>query len=205
MGRANLQPLILHWNGATWTHVDASPVVAYSSQFSALAAVAADDVWAVGSALTAPNGATRIIAEHWDGHVWKVASAPQGTTFDAITASATGHVWGIITTNDDTGQIVYWDGHTWLAKPTVDLSAPGLSLRTIAVGGDGVVWVAELFPGRRKLAVPFVERWDGNTWSVVPSSRLRREAHGLRISPSPAMVRFGQREPPETSIPDWIT
>ncbi len=206
VGRANLQPLILHWNGATWTYVDASPVVAYSSQFSALAAVAANDVWAVGSALTAPSGTTHIIAEHWDGHVWKVASAPQGATFDAITASATGHVWGIITTNDDTGQIIYWDGHTWLAKPTVDLSAPGLTLRTIAVGGEGVVWVAgSYFPAGANWAVPIVERWDGKSWSVVPSSQPEARGAWLTNLAVASDGKFGRREPPETSVPDWIT
>ena len=181
VGRAGLQPLILHWNGATWTPVDASPVVAYSSQFSALAAVAADDVWAVGSALTAPNGVIQIIAEHWDGHTWKVTSAPPGTTFDAITASATGHIWGIITTNDETGQIVYWDGRAWLAKPTVDSRVPGLSLRTIAVGGDSEVWVAgSYFPAGANWAVPIVERWDGKSWLVVPSSQP--EARGAWLT-----------------------
>lgn len=176
VGRADLQPLILHWNGNVWSQVDAAPVTAFSSQFSALAIVAADDVWAVGSALDAPNSA-HIIAEHWDGHAWKVAAAPQGTTFDAIAAGATGHVWGIITTNADTGQIVSWNGHTWQARLAIDASAPGLSLQAIAVGGDGAVWVAgSYFPAGENGAAPIVERWDGTAWSVFPS--IQPEARG---------------------------
>lgn len=184
VGRAGLQPLILHWNGSTWTQVDAAPVAAYSSQISALAAVAANDVWAVGSALTAPNGATQIIAEHWDGHAWKVASAPPGTTFDAITASATGHVWGIITTNDDTEQIVNWDGRAWQAKLATDATKPVLSLQAIAVDGDGSVWVSGSYFAADETggssAVPIVERWDGVSWLVIPSSQP--EARGAWLT-----------------------
>lgn len=181
VGRVDLHPLILHWNGASWSQVDTPLVTAYSSQLSSLAIVNADDIWAAGAALSAPNDTSHDIMEHWDGHAWRMAATPPGTMFNALTANPTGGVWGLITTTEQTTQIVHWDGHVWQSNPAPDASVPGLNLQAITVGNDGAVWVAgSYFPVGANWAEPIVERWDGASWSVVPSGQV--EARGAWLT-----------------------
>lgn len=173
VGRADLRPLIAHWNGSVWSQVGATPINAYSSQLSALAVVATNDVWAVGSALSAPqNGVTQAIAEHWDGHSWRTAPVPPGSAFDAITATADGKVWGLITTVGSAKQLVRWDGQAWHEQtmPAIPGLAPN-SIQTILADDGRTLWVAGGWePTGENWPVPFVAHWDGATWSRVSTN-----------------------------------
>lgn len=61
--------LIMRWNGRVW-HTVPSPSPGRDSGLSAVDAVSADDVWAVG----ATGGRTLI--EHWDGRRWRIIRSP---------------------------------------------------------------------------------------------------------------------------------
>jgi hypothetical protein len=56
-GPFQILSLTEHWDGTSWQIVSAPP----TSSLSGLAAFAANDVWAVGSAI-----------EHWDGSTWSL-------------------------------------------------------------------------------------------------------------------------------------
>jgi hypothetical protein len=60
------ETLAEHWNGTAWSIVPAPP----SFLMNAAAAIARDDVWAVGWMIN-----TSIIA-HWDGSRWRVVPSP---------------------------------------------------------------------------------------------------------------------------------
>ena len=171
VGSADLHPLILHWNGDTWAQVDAPSDTVYSSQFSTLATVSADDIWAMGNALSAPNSTPFTIAEHWDGRSWQIATAPHGSAVDALTVNSDGSVWALITTAENTGQIVRWDGSAWHEQPGPDIGLAANSIQTIAADKDGVIWVAGGWePAGENWPVPFVARWDGKTWTRASTS-----------------------------------
>jgi len=59
-----------HWDGAQWSVVP-SPSLQGVDQLNAVAAVATDDVWAVGQD-SLPNP----LFLHWDGQVWSIIDAP---------------------------------------------------------------------------------------------------------------------------------
>src|SRR4051794_13750161 len=61
-------PLLLHWDGKTWTLAKTPPVS--DGEFMDVDARAPDDAWAVGDD---DNGA---LAMHWDGNKWRIASPP---------------------------------------------------------------------------------------------------------------------------------
>src|SRR6516162_7995407 len=65
-----------HWDGSTWTAI--SPAGSAVS-LSGVAAVATNDVWAVGNA-PAGTGFYSAVTEHWDGSAWSIVPAPNGST-----------------------------------------------------------------------------------------------------------------------------
>jgi len=67
-----------HFNGTSWSVVRTPTLFASGSQLTGVAAVASNDVWAVG--LTG----SQTLIEHWDGTSFKVVTSPDpfpnGTT-----------------------------------------------------------------------------------------------------------------------------
>jgi hypothetical protein len=117
--------LIEHWNGASWNVVP-SPIARtnISSGLDGIAAVSANNVWAVG---------TTEVAENWDGTSWNVVPAPSGVR--ALT--------GLSALSD--GTIVAVDGDTIVSNvsPAARASALGMHqpdgvLSAVAVGTSGV-------------------------------------------------------------------
>jgi len=73
------ETVIEHWDGTSWTIV-ASPNIPSSNATSILngiAAVSANDIWAVGD-FTDSSG-THTLTEHWDGTSWSIIPSPNGT------------------------------------------------------------------------------------------------------------------------------
>ena len=111
------KPLIEHWDGSRWSMVP-SPGRGYRSDFSSLAAVSANDVWAVGSfdEYVAPGqSARRTLAEHWDGRGWSVipTALPRvgnaSSVRRAVAAAGPGDVWAV----GADPLVAHWDGTRW--------------------------------------------------------------------------------------------
>src|SRR5215471_9469395 len=120
------RPLVEHWDGSAW-RVGPAPG---SGTFLGLAAAAADDVWAVGSAI---NGykPTRTLVEHWDGTRWQLAGSPNpgryGNQLESVSVTSPDSVWAVGTADISkygTGSLVeHWNGIRWSVVP---ISAIGL-------------------------------------------------------------------------------
>jgi hypothetical protein len=111
---------IEHWDGASWTVVP-SPNVGGTSTFatstlSGVAAVSANDIWAVGSFTDTSTGFQQTLVEHWDGKSWTVVpSTNLGSTgsssLSGVAALPNGTVVAVGTTTipssfDNTGLIL---------------------------------------------------------------------------------------------------
>jgi len=65
---------IEHWDGTTWSVVSSpNPTTRGNSFLEGIAAVAANDVWAVGGGTGAGP-----VTEHWDGKSWTILATPSG-------------------------------------------------------------------------------------------------------------------------------
>src|SRR5690349_8242869 len=92
-----------------------------TNQLLGVAAVAANDVWAVGSSDDPPNEATNTLIEHWDGSAWTVVASPNvgpDNTLYAVTAQAAGDVWAVgaaldVTSGYHQTLVEHWDGSAW--------------------------------------------------------------------------------------------
>ena len=85
--RKTENPLIEHWNGTNWSVVPSpNPAPQINNSLFSVAAVSANDVWAVGLAFGP-------FTEHWDGTSWSIVSTPSGlNALGGLSAAATGTV-----------------------------------------------------------------------------------------------------------------
>jgi hypothetical protein len=149
-----------HWNGSSWSLVAAPQNTAtwFDSSRFGVAAVASNDVWAIGS----------FDSFHWDGAAWSVVQGASSTS--GASASGAAGVWAVGSYRDNsygysaTYTTAYvFNGSTWTASaslsPTGGDTFQGVSTRAAtdvwAVGSSG--------------ASTLTEHWDGIAWSVVPS------------------------------------
>jgi hypothetical protein len=93
----------------------------FNNTLSAVAAVSASDVWAVGQT------GVSTLAEHWDGTAWSVVPTPNPATTGAaqnallaLAAVATNDVWavGYSITSSYATLAMHWDGSRWTVVPT---------------------------------------------------------------------------------------
>jgi hypothetical protein len=88
-GASVYRTLIEHWNGTSWTVVPSPNIGAGNNSLAAIAARAANDVWAVGyyDDITGSIPLRRTFTMHWNGAAWSVvASANPGTGDNWLTA-----------------------------------------------------------------------------------------------------------------------
>lgn len=113
--------LVLHWNGEEWSIVASPNAGNFGNLLVGMAAISANDVWAVGSfgksvtiptpdklienrtALPVSNNPdkmiiTQTLIEHWDGNAWSIVPNLE-TAFDSslvgVTAVSSNNIWGV--------------------------------------------------------------------------------------------------------------
>ncbi|MDQ2806017.1 MAG: hypothetical protein M3Z04_03720 [Chloroflexota bacterium] len=149
---------IHHWDGTAWTNM---PLPRYDGAFDtlfALAAIAPNDIWAVGP---------RVL--HWNGAQWQTVAAPLGSLGElhGVAASGPNNVWAVGRISE-AGQshnlTIHWDGQQWNRIPIPEMAGGGpIGLQAVAVLSAGDVWAVSNTNDEQAL----VAHWDGNAWSRV--------------------------------------
>src|SRR5919197_4440107 len=68
-----------HWNGTSWQIVSTPSPTTKNDFLNTPVALAANDVWVVGSQGNSTNGegvGARTLVEHWNGSAWSVVTSP---------------------------------------------------------------------------------------------------------------------------------
>ena len=172
------QTLIEHWDGNQWSVV-ASPLAPGTSSFLyGIAAVAANDIWAVGY-IQVGFSAQQPLNMHWDGSSWSLVLSPSTSLNNqdilwSVTALSTNDVWAAgYSTDAVSGQfrslIEHWNGSAWSIVPSPN---PTGSIYNFVWGIEAVsandIWMM----GRSYTGDAYptlMERWDGSAWSITPS------------------------------------
>lgn len=91
------------------------PGVGAFGGLAGVAAISADDVWAVGS-----TGSGALIL-HWDGRKWSPAKLPSlspGSSLDGVAGTSARNVWAVGNGgSDDMSLILHWNGKAWKRLP----------------------------------------------------------------------------------------
>jgi hypothetical protein len=159
--------------GGNWNVVPSPNTGSPNNYFSGVAAVAPNDVWAVGGYGIQGDQAWQLI-EHWNGTNWTLATTPAINTpneLTAVSARSSNDVWAVGGFNSG-GQalIEHWDGSTW---QVVSNPNPGTFNRFFGVAAisSNDVWAVGI-TGNGGLNQTLVEHWDGTSWQVIPSPNI---------------------------------
>ena len=159
------QPLIEHWDGSEWTVVP-SPNPNGWSWLNAVAAVASNDVWAVG------QSRSEAVFMHWDGSEWTVVPSPDnaGQRF-AITAVASDDIWSSGRGRfDNSGIFTHWDGMSWNTVFPGDVVGEMFGISAAATTDVWSVGHAEFVQCDDTCTYfefAVVAHWDGSGWQRV--------------------------------------
>ncbi|HYO48500.1 MAG TPA: hypothetical protein VEW94_01510, partial [Chloroflexia bacterium] len=147
VGGSTESALTLHWDGVTWGVVP-SPKAGEYSNLEAVAAISADDVWAVGSYYA--DNAVRGLIEHWDGTQWNVIpSADIGDVdverFIGVVAIRPDDIWAVGNYGSFESPevlIEHWDGTRWTRSPSISpyALADSLSLDALTATSPDDIW-----------------------------------------------------------------
>lgn len=164
----NQSALIEYWNGEQWRIVP-SPSLNSNEALSGVAAISANDAWAVGTS----NFNTQTLIEHWNGSRWSVVKSDgSGGELRGITATSRNDVWAVgdAPTADGASQtlIEHWNGKRWQVVSSPQVRTPALLTAVAAVSARDV-WVVGSEGGDNVFFQTLIEHWNGSSWSVVPS------------------------------------
>lgn len=173
--------LVEHWNGSKWKVV-ASPNVkgSLSDSLSGVAAIAANNVWAVGNYFDASNNQHPLI-EHWNGTSWSIVSSPSGGQLNGVAAFASNNIWAVgsstgSSVNGYVTLIEHYNGTSWSVVPGSSVSGGQLSGVTALATNN--VWAVGNVAGTNAIQT-LIEHWNGTSWSVVSSSGPGQAANVL--------------------------
>jgi hypothetical protein len=157
-----------------------NPVGAGQNMFGA-AALAANDIWGVGSNefIDPTTGAIDVqpLAEHFNGQSWSAVSTPFVPTggvnpptaqFRGVAAAASNDVWAVGSRigpdNPDFGETLteHWNGSRWRVVSTPTAKVENTSLDGVTAISPTNVWAVGSNSGNT-----LVEHWNGTSWSIV--------------------------------------
>jgi hypothetical protein len=143
-GGDTVSGLVLHWNGSSWTTVaipDPNPTFSIT-ELHVVVAVAANDVWVVGSAFHWQLFREEPYLLRWNGQIWQQSTipSPPAGAFDSVTALSPTKVYAV-GQGDGRALVAKWDGSVWTREAT---PAPGSNSNLLgaAATGTSTVWAA---------------------------------------------------------------
>jgi hypothetical protein len=156
-------PLILHWNGKSWTRMQ-SPRLLYGdpSRLTAVAGSSASNVWAVGF-----GDGNNDIQFHWNGKSWSNetyrGSFPIpgfGYELGAVETVSSSGAWATACC----GRALYWNGKKW-SKTQIGTVAQAYELTGLAGVSSSSAWAAGWFFNSSGDYVAIILHWNGKAWT----------------------------------------
>ncbi|MFL6289245.1 MAG: hypothetical protein ACJ73L_12700 [Actinomycetes bacterium] len=163
-----------HWDGTNWQVITSPNYPSADHYLYGVAALAANDVWAVGRYEPDAGGSSTLVL-HWDGATWSTVPSPNPATYSglyAVAARAANDVWAVgyyYSSNAQRTLVEHWDGNTWsiVASPNVGTSDNFLEAVAVVPDSPNVWAVGTSYHSGGNSTL--VEQWNGSAWTVVPS------------------------------------
>jgi hypothetical protein len=168
---------------ATWSVVPTPNASTAGNVLVGVDARGPNDVWAVGHADHAPSQPfQRPLAARWNGTSWSAVGTPALTGdawFRGVDGSSSGNVWavGMRAVPAGGGSVgaapltELWNGSSWSVRPApTPPNATGASLEGVKTFSATSAWaVGNHTASSAPFARTLIQRWNGTSWSVVPS------------------------------------
>jgi hypothetical protein len=174
-------------NSCKWSVVP-SPNPNGNSGLSAVAAVSATDVWAVGTS-GSQRGSGQTVIEQWDGTQWSVVQSPStGSLFNTLTGVAVvsvNDVWAVgWQANGGPSQtlIEHWNGTQWSVVTSPSPASVNNELFGVAAVSATDIWAVGFITNitaTGPVDQTLTEHWNGTQWSVVKSPSPGSQTNNL--------------------------
>jgi hypothetical protein len=181
------QPLVEHWDGAAWSVVP-SPSIGTSSELRGVAALAPNEIWAVGTTYT--GGAhNETLVLHWDGTGWtRIPSpnvGPYASRLAAVSAVDANDIWAVGHGNNGSVSLtLHWDGSEWSVVPSPNSGHENNLLAGVSARAADDAWAVgySIFtiPAGEDIEYHFralLMHWDGTAWSLFDSAAPNDEGN----------------------------
>jgi len=169
--------LFAHFDGTSWKAVR-TPSPPGSEHFArGIAAVASNDVWAVGTVALEET-----LAAHWNGVRWTIVQTPSLhdgisplNSLTGVTAVASDDVWAsgyegnVDNQNFMKPYVLHWDGSSWTLSLTPNSGGEGSRLNATVALSAGDVWAVGQTQALNGEIFTLTEKFDGTAWTMVPS------------------------------------
>lgn len=192
------QTLVEHWDGTEWSKVYSPNVGVSTNQLSAISAVSANDIWAVGRYYDGSSWQT--LVEHWDGTGWSVvpsANVPTKYSFlNAVAAVSANDIWAVGYYDTGSGKYEnlaeHWDGIEWSVVPSPNAGLNFDYLNGVAAVSTGDIWAVGEQSSTGKVDGTLVEHY-------VPSCTLGTPTTPPTVTPGSTLTPTPT--PTATSMP----
>ena len=166
-----------------------SPTTAGSAALRSVAAVNANNVWAVG------NGAgtdflDRTLIQQWNGSVWSIVDSPNptlnGDVLNGVSAVSSSDAWAVGVSNTRSANFaramtLHWDGASWVEVAPPDVSGQPEKLSAVSALSSQAAWAVGSTPSllpRSGLPLPFISFWNGHNWTNMPIPAVFNTSYG---------------------------
>lgn len=160
-------PLLLHWDGSTWSKVDLGNA---AGQLFSIEVIGENDIWAVGEGVGpgAPDPNVTNLVIHYNGTDWEGVDIPSpgGRTnrLTDVNGSSSNDVWlvGYYRNSGSlfTSVIFHWDGNTWTLEDNPNPPFQNFLYATISTRPDNMYAIG------RNDAQSLVQHWNGTGWEI---------------------------------------
>jgi hypothetical protein len=205
VGTSRYGTLAENWNGTAWTIVPSpAPTGANSSDLVSVSCPTSTSCAAVGSFVNS-SGATRTLAEQWNGSAWRLVPSPNrsGTTGSELEGVSCPSASSCVSVGDSFNKVgnsqtlaESWNGATWSLVPSPNpakgqentlSSASCISTTNCTAAGD--YWA---LPGE---TVVLIEAWNGTKWSLVAGAGASGFLNGVSCSAFSECMAVGDSVP----------
>jgi hypothetical protein len=177
------RPLVLHWNGTSWTQVPVS-VFGFDNSLSAVSAASASDVWAVGTTHLKPSGLT-VLTLHWNGTSWTQVPIPNPgpAVASGVSDASSGNAWAVgaqgktFTVEGPKTLTRHWNGTAWARvfspspghQTCTTCNTPPNELTGVAIISGSNAWSVGDYTTSTGGQAALTLHWNGTSWAPVPN------------------------------------
>ncbi|MBT2232615.1 hypothetical protein [Nonomuraea sp. NEAU-A123] len=166
-------PYTAHWNGSSWTEVDAPAPGGYLNSVTSVSGTSPTDVWAVGNWRDRGSGQVyHPFALHWNGSAWAQVTVPDpvggaGGSLLSVKAISPADVWATGYRDYRTPAAFHYDGTSWTETPLPALGGTGNTfLYSVTATAPDQVWAVGYTSAGATTPAPLVMRWNGTAWRL---------------------------------------
>jgi hypothetical protein len=165
-----------HFNGTAWSVVSSLDPGVNGNELYAVAAIASNNVWAVGQQVGSAFPDKALI-EHWNGTKWSLVAAPasaSSTQLLSLSAASSAVVWGVGDAQDDVhGQHTLAEravNGAWGIQTSATIGSAENHLLGVSAASDSLAWaVGQYMDAAGGTMKTLIERGGSSGWVQVSS------------------------------------